>query len=668
MKLDNFQEKAVNSEERNVLVVAAPGSGKTTVIIYRINYIIEKVNIDERNIILLTFTKSAALNMKDRYIKSFKRNKTPFFGTFHGLFYKILLRENKKINIIEGYICKKIVESVLKKYFDEINEDKVKEAINNISLFKTSRLTLEEFNPSFSKEIFSDILISYNTYKEENNLWDFDDLAIETLNLLKNNEKLRKGYQKLFKYLLVDEFQDCDELQIEFLKIINDGEDNSLFAVGDEDQCIYSFRGSKPEYMVTYNKIFKESKKYFLSTNYRSRKNIVECSKKVIDNNKNRNKKEILWNNTNEGNIKYMTPVNERIQGEEIAKEIKMLTEQGKDYKDNIILYRTNIESNSIIDALIRNKVPFSLLDKEYNFYNHFVCRDLLNYLALANNLKNREAFMKVINKPFRYISKISLSYVREYKEDLDPFKILIEKESTPPFQKKKLEEIKKDLAYIKKSSLNTAIQTIITDLQYINYLKDYSEKFSSSIEDLEDVIESFKLAASSFKTINDFFIHIEEVKDSIENSKRDKDGDRVKLSTIHGVKGMEFGNVFIINCMEDTIPHSSSKDTNLEEERRLFYVGITRAINNIYLYAPRMKGIIKKEPSRFIKEGDFYKETIKTIGFEEKARVYHLTYKEGEIEKINEDEITILFDNGVSRRFSFKVLMDNNLIKPIST
>jgi DNA helicase-2/ATP-dependent DNA helicase PcrA len=664
MDLDKYQVEAVKAKERNLLVVAAPGSGKTTVIINRIKFLVDDQKINEGHIIVLTFTKVAAGNMKNRYIEAFKKERSPFFGTFHGLFYKILLRERCEINIIQGYITHKIMESVLKKYSDEINEDRIKEAINNISLFKTSRVSLEEFEPSFEKNIFIECYERYSNYKEENNLWDFDDLAIQVIERMRSDKKLREGYRSLFKYILVDEFQDCDELQIEFLKLMNEGKSASLFAVGDEDQCIYSFRGSKPEYMVTFDKIYLEGKKYYLSKNYRSNKNIIEASKRVISFNKERNNKEILGSKETEGIINCSSPYDERLQGEEIVKFIKNIKETAKyKYRDNMILYRTNMESMSIVDSFIKNKIPFTMIDKEYNFFNHFICKDLIAYLELAYYQNNREAFVKIINKPFRYISKSSLAYLREYREDINPFDILMEKADTPSFQKNKLQDLKKDFNYLRKSSLNSAVQFIITDLGYIDHLKSYSEKFGSNIEDLEEIVEEFKSSAAAFKTIPEFFAHIDEVTKKLEESKRNKDEDRVLLSTIHGVKGMEFKNVFIINCNEDTMPHASSKEDNLEEERRLFYVGITRAIDNLYLFVPRMRKGNFKEASRFIIEGGFMAETKPEHGLKVNLEINHRAFGIGKVKEVNGDEVKIEFDNGINRKFSGKVLLEKGLI-----
>ncbi|NSB97974.1 UvrD-helicase domain-containing protein [Clostridium saccharobutylicum] len=676
--LDKYQMSAIKCEDRNALIVAAPGSGKTTVIINKVDHLVSDKKVSNGNIIIITFTKAAAENMKKRYaqIVSEKRflqmsnvNRSPFFGTFHGLFYKMLLKCGKKIDIIDGGIAHKIVSNVLSKYFDDVNDDKVKEAINNISLYKTSRADISTFKPSLAKEIFEKCLEKYEEYKREYNKYDFDDLAIEVLDLLRKNKNILLGYRKLFKYILVDEFQDCDEMQIDFLKLINDGDNNSLFAVGDEDQCIYSFRGSKPEYMVSFQKIFNEGKKYYLYVNYRSRMNIVNKSKDVIKFNKERNNKEIKSNKDSEGIIRWFNSYNEKMQAESLVDIIMQNKNLNIPYEDNAVLYRTNVESMTVIDVLTKRKIPFTLLDREYNFFEHFICRDLIAYLRLAINQFDRESFLKIINKPFRYISKSNLSFIKNYVKEENPFDIIMGKEDMPPFQRKKLDELKKDINYLNKISLSSAIAYIIMDLGYIDYLKSYAEKSKQSLDDFEDVIEEFKLAAEGYKTIFEFLGHIEEVKQSIEESKSKTKKEGVILSTIHGVKGMEFKNVYIINCVEETIPHANSIKENLEEERRLFYVAITRAIDNLYLFSPRSRKGQFKDISRFIIEGKLNDMPVDTYGYEVGDKVAHRTYGIGEIEEFNEedkDKIKLKFSDGTFRSFSLKVLIDNNLIQKV--
>ena len=657
VNLDINQKNAVYIKEKNVLVVASPGSGKTTVIINRVNHLIEDLKINEGNIIVITFTRAAADNMRNRYKSIFKKEKAPFFGTFHGLFYKILLREGYDIKIMDGGKGHAIIKSVLSRYFDDVNDDKVREVMNNISMFKTSLCTIDEFKSTVSKDIFLECLKVYESSKEREGLWDFDDLSVTVLKLFTENKRVLEKYRRMFKYILVDEFQDCDNIQVSFLLLMN--KDNELFAVGDEDQCIYAFRGSKPEYMVNFHETFKNGVKVKLLTNYRSKNNIVEVSKRLIDKNENRNEKEIISYCDSHGIVHYSTPYNEYMQGEEIAKYIKE-NYQGT-YADNAVLYRTNMESRSMIDILTKRKIPFVLLDKGYNFFNHFICKDLINYLKLSIDQYDKNAFAWIINKPFRYISKENLGYINSYQEHKSPFDILINKKDMPPFQCKKIDDLRKEILYLNKMSLGSAIQYIISTMGYIDYLREYANKYGQSLDDLEDVLEEFKGAAEGFKTITEFLIHVNNVEEQIESSKAVEDG--VILSTIHGVKGMEFNNVYIINCNEEVIPHKSSMEENIEEERRLFYVAITRAINNLYVFSPKtMRGKFR-ETSRFIAESHLKEEAEKIdYGIEVGNMLYHRTYGEGSVIEIDKDKITIKFKD-ICRSFSLKVLMENNLV-----
>ena len=653
VSLDKYQVNAVYSKNKNTLVVAAPGSGKTTVIINRVNYLLKGVKAKIGNIIVITFTRAAAENMKSRYMNKFNESIAPFFGTFHGLFYKILLKEGYNIKIIEGGIAYRIIKGVLAKYSDDVSDDKVKEALNTISLFKTSRLNLFEFEPKMPKDAFEECYNKYEEFKEKNGLWDFDDLSIKVLNILNNDINILNKYRRIFKFVLVDEFQDCDNMQIEFLKLIN--ADNSLFAVGDEDQCIYSFRGSNPEYMVIFDQLFKDGEKIYLSVNYRSNKNIVDISKKLIVKNTSRNNKEIISNKESEGIIKFKTPIDEVEQGEDIAKVIEI---DKNNLKDNAILYRTNMEANAMIDILSKRRIPFILLDKGYNFFEHFICKDILSYLRLAIDIKDRESFSRIINKPFRYISKSNLAYVNSKREDINPFDILISKNDMPPYQIKAVDDLKKNIIYLNKLSLGSAIQFIVSDLGYLDYLKEYCDKYKQKLEELEDIIEEFKNSAKNCRTILELFSHVNNVREKIEENKNVEDG--VILSTIHGVKGMEFKNVYIINVVNDIIPHKSAE--NVEEERRLFYVAMTRAIDNLYVYSPKRIAGKFRDVSDFVIESELseantdYKIPINSI-------VSHKAFGDGIVKELKDGQIKIDFGNEDIKSFSVKILVDNNII-----
>ena len=664
-KLDKNQTEAVKADHRNVLIIAAPGSGKTTVIINRTAHLIKNKGVSPKNIIVITFTKAAAMNMKMRYKKMFKSDVEPFFGTFHGLFYKILRNYKKSINIIESYETYRVIKKVLEPYMDEINEDKLREIVNDISRFKNSGLQLHDFEPSIEKTIFNACYETYEAYKREKNLMDFDDLQLQCLELFRENPKLLSGYGNLFKHMLVDEFQDCDNLQIEILKLLN--KNNNIYAVGDEDQCIYGFRGSKPECMVDFHNIFQNGEKVYLKTNYRSVCNIVDMSKELIKHNVMRNDKNILFNKEEKGNIGILNNLNENEQAEEIAQNIlKSKTINEINFSDFAILYRTNVESRSLIDNFIRRDIPFKLLDKEYNFFEHFLAKDILAYLKLSIDKTDKVSFLRVINKPFRYIGKMNLEKIKSYKYSEDLFEVLKNIEDIPVFQIKTIDKLKKDVGKLNKMTLNSAIQYIISYIGYSEYIQEYAKKYKFNVQELEEILEEFKKAAENYKSIITFLAHIEEVGEKLKNNEKNVEKDSVILSTIHGVKGMEFKNVFIINCCEENIPHKNSMENNLEEERRLFYVGITRAIDNLWLSITREIRGKEKDPSRFISECKL--EINKSYNGKYKVgdKVKHISFGIGKIVFLDNDTMEIEFAKGVRRKFDTVVLGNNRLVSKI--
>lgn len=657
--LDKYQKEAVRANSKSVLVIAPPGAGKTTVILNRIKYLLEEKKIKGIHVVVITFTKAAAENMKSRFKEMYSEGVIPFFGTFHGLFYKILLRNKEDIRLIEAKDAYNVIRKVLSNYIEEVSDEKIKEVLNNISRKKVSSKELEI---SMTQDIFDKCYDAYETFKNQRGLLDFDDLQIKAVNLLKGNPHILGYYRNLIRYILVDEFQDCDEIQLEFLRLIN----NEVFCVGDEDQSIYSFRGATPKCMINFGENFEESEKVYLKYNYRSLKNIVEVSKDVIKHNKERYKKEIIAFNENEGNIELKKPFNESEEANMIIGRIEEAKRLGNKYSDNAILYRTNMESRSFIDAFIRKKIPFKLLDKEYNFFNHFICKDLIAYLRLSIDPFNKEAFNKIINKPFRYVSKSAVYGVMNSKRQENVFDLLMSADGVHPFQMRKFEELKSDIAYLNKLSLNSAIDFILSDLEYSQYIREYSSKFKQNHDELLDIVEEFKSSAIEFKSIINFLAHIESVEENLENINSKVNIDSVILSTMHGVKGMQFKNVYIVNIVDETIPHKNSME-NLEEERRLFYVGITRAINNLYLYAPKNLRGKFKDPSMFLNNTNLEKESnIKDYGIKEGDVIRHNYFGIGEVYKLDKDTVEIKFVQGDSKKFSLRTLVENNLIEKI--
>lgn len=663
--LSEEQRAAVFSDSRNLLVTAGPGSGKTVVIVNRVVYLINHKKINPKNIIIITFTRAAAINMKSRYIAINGNERVPFFGTFHGLFYKILKNYYGEISIINTLEVYKLIKNVLMSYLDEVSDEKVKEVINNISVFKTSGKAMESFSPSIDKGIFAAAYNIYEQYRKEKNLYDFDDLQIGCRDLFKKDYTLLQGYKSLFKHVLVDEFQDCDSMQVEILKLLN--EENSIFAVGDEDQCIYGFRGSNPQCMVEFSERFDGGGKLPLSTNYRCPKNIVEISMNIIKNNSIRNEKHIVAFKQQDGGIAVLNSVNESYQAEEISSIIeKRYGTQDKSYKDNAILYRTNVECRSLIDVFIKKRIPFLLLDKEYDFFNHFICKDIIAYLKLSIDKTDKDSFLRIINKPFRYVSKLNLERLKRNSIKEDCFEMVKDIEGIPVFQMKMLDNLKADIHSLNKTSLKAAIDNIVLSIGYHNHIKEYCTKFKIDLSEMEDVLDEFRQSISGYNSIIAFLAHVEQVKEEIKKHKKTTEDDAVILSTIHGVKGMEFKNVYLINCNEENIPHVNSMDKNIEEERRLFYVGITRAVDNVWLcICKNVKGKMKKT-SRFIAECNIIGGVGTNLPFKEGDRVRHNSFGEGEIIAITSKHLALKFDGGIVRKFDANVLYNNSLISKV--
>ncbi|MDP4088966.1 MAG: ATP-dependent helicase [Bacillota bacterium] len=664
--LDDFQLDIVNSEEKNILVVASPGSGKTTVIINRAGHLIRERQVNPENIIIITFTRAAAENMRRRFKKIFQENRAPFFGTFHSFFYNILLKQYGSIEVISGSSAFYVIEKSLKRFMDEVSEDRVRDILSGISYLKTGFKTLEQLSEVISAGILTQCYNDYEEYKRCKGLMDFDDLQIKTLQLFRENSRILELYRQRFKYVLVDEFQDCDKMQLQLLKLLCEG--NSIFAVGDEDQCIYGFRGARPDYMVKFRENFEGAVKKFLVKNYRSLSGIIEISVKLIGNNKIRNAKEITGSKAENGRITCEKHADERRQGERIAEFIGSMVSAGnREFSDFAVLYRTNMESRSLIDSFIRKKVPFTMIDMNYCFYDHFICSDLLSYLRLSQDMTDRASFLRIINRPFRYISKVNLEKIKDYPYKEDCIDILISIPALPFFQYKELQEFRKKLLYINKLGVEKAINHILQELGYNEHVKGYCSKNRLPEEDINDMISEFKEAIGGFLSISEFLSHVAVVQEKMKNRKaEEKEG--VLFSTIHGVKGMEFKDVFIINCVDGTIPfHREGRESDVEEERRLFYVGITRTMENLYLNFPHFLKGRAATISPFIKEcgidivADFSNEY--GIG----SRVCHHSLGIGEVTGLRDSEIEIKFTDGSIRTFNLDVLIGHKLLKKLA-
>jgi DNA helicase II / ATP-dependent DNA helicase PcrA len=612
--LNDEQRSAVLSDKEKVLVAACPGAGKTQVIINRIVYlntfgltyrskrvpenltwedireireyteaddlrgksvpeVLTQESVHRSNIVVLTFTKMAAKGMKDRYRKVSGKEDSPFFGTFHSLFYHILEKHCGQIRIISEADAARIVGGVLSDYTDSVTDDKIRGVLNDISQHKNRKLLNLTHEPATGKEAFRDCLARYEEIKESRGFMDFDDILIKCMQLFEAEGSLLRHYRGLFKNILVDEFQDCDSQQIQILKLLGSG--NGLFAVGDEDQCIYGFRGSRPDCMVDFCSHFESGVKYFLNSNYRSRSGIIDSAKNLISFNLCRNEKKMRAVRKEQGLINLIPCSSEKEQAEKVAEIVRGMKGQGH-LNETAVLYRTNREYGLLTATLLKHKIAFNILDKRYNFLNDSLCRDMLAYFRLSIDASDRESFMRIANKPNRYISKTKIEKIKNCPVARNSFSLMSEQKGMSLDQVRSILRLEKQIRRLKRRSPSDAVDYVLRRIGYDEYLL----KNEAGAQALDELME----LAGGFDSIQEFLDFADEYSREMEMS--GGNGEGVVLSTIHGVKGLEYRNVIIINCREGNMPHSNSQ-SNIEEERRIFFVGVTRAADNLWLLWP---------------------------------------------------------------------------------
>lgn len=634
LELNKNQKMAVEHLDGPCLVLAGPGSGKTRVIAHRIIHMIENCNVAPRRILAISFTKASSIDMKKRTmsLSNNEQIKKVNFGTFHSSFFRILRRYSgvKLEDLISEVDRFKLIKSILKHLkISNYSDDDVSDVLSEISLVKNEMMKSSDFeSQTFSQSEFQDIFRLYEKAKNAANKIDFDDMLILTYILLKKSPEVLNIVRQVYKYILIDEFQDINRVQFEVIKLIAEPS-NNVFAVGDEDQSIYGFRGARPDFMMDFEKYFESAKCIVLDVNYRSKKNIVQLSQNLIKNNKNRHEKNINSNRSESGEIRYIYPKDTDDEANIIAKEIKSLVESENikeekkssnnekklfEYSDFAVTYRTNRQARAFVDVFMDNRIPFVLKDSARSIYDHWVSQDIISYLRIAANIGNNEDWSRIINKPFRYISKSAVSSA--LKSD-DFFQSLMDNSDIKDFQKKNLEELYDDLQYVRSLAPEYGISYIRSTLDYDRYILEYCHERKIKAKQIVEILDELETSAKSYKSIFDYFKHIDNVREEIKKRTDKKttsmdniETEGVVLTTMHSAKGLEFKNVYVAGVNDSVIPFIPSdeekpKDCNYEEERRLLYVGITRAKDNIVISAPSKRFGKSIAESRFLKELD---------------------------------------------------------------
>ncbi|SFR55156.1 ATP-dependent helicase [Anaeromicropila populeti] len=666
MNLSKAQETVVTHELGPMLVLAGPGSGKTFVITRRTRYLIEQCGVDPRNILVITFTKAAADEMKERFEQLMGENNYGVnFGTFHAIFFKILkyAYNFNGNNILREEVKYQMMQEIIRKldYAVEDEKDFIESIISEISLVKGEGIQIDfYYSMNCPENLFQKIYKEYEEKLRQANLVDFDDMMLLCYQLLKEREDILKLWQKKYQYIMVDEAQDSNQMQYAITKMLA-GETKHLMLVGDDDQSLYRFRGAKPEILLNFKKDFPNAKKVLLDYNYRSQENIVKGALKVIKNNKKRFEKDIKPTRKGEGEIVISGFQTILEENKSVVTKIQEIYQKGTPYRDIAVLFRTNTQPRALVGLLMAYNIPFRMKDTMPNIYDHWIAKNILAYIRLAMGQRERNLFLEVMNRPKRYIARDS---VKEKNVDFNTLRSYYLDKS---FMVDRINKLEYDLNLMKSMNPLAAIKYIRNGVGYNSYLEEYAKFRNIKVEELLEVLEELEENSKDFKTYSQWFSFMEQYQENLKEQiqhKNEKDYDSISLMTFHGCKGLEFKNVFIVDANEGITPHRKAvSSTEMEEERRMFYVAMTRAKDNLFLYYIKERYEKKLICSRFI--GELLSDSSE---IKEQARVEHKTYGMGTVLSLNEKKCTIKFDQlGVPKVLSLEFCIQNQLIKVIS-
>ena len=605
MAYNKSQIQAIAHGTGPCMVLAGPGSGKTAVIIQRTIDLIEKSHVKPENILVITFTKAAATEMKQRFLHRMGAGQSGVtFGTFHGIFFTVLkyAYHYSAANIIgeeQRYaLLRDVCHSMHLQYEDEA--EFFSGVFAEISKVKNERIPLESYYSSLcGEEVFRDIFKAYQSRMQKNGLLDFDDMLVYTYELFTQRKDILAMWQQKFQYILIDEFQDINQLQYDIIRMLALPE-NNLFIVGDDDQSIYRFRGSKPEIMLHFGEDYKKAKKVVLDVNYRCTKDIVEKSLRLIGHNSNRYPKDIRANSEAEDGVTLCSFDNTAKEAAFIIEQIKKSIEKGQRYSDFAVLFRTNIQPQYLMEQLLSHNIPFHTKDALPNLYNHWMVRDILAYLTIGKGSRRRKDFLQILNKPKRYLSRESLT--DEVVDFLEWEKLYEEQ----PWIAERVVKLSYDVKLLEKMSPYAAINYIRRGIGYEDYLREYATDHDRKPEELLDILDQIQESAKGFASVDKWVFHMKEYEEQLTRIARQKNANpnSVELATFHSAKGLEFANVFIMEVNESWVPYRKSVlERDIEEERRLLYVGLTRAKEKLWISYVKEIHNKSSEPSRFIKE-----------------------------------------------------------------
>lgn len=603
-RLSRAQKEAITHKDGPMMVLAGPGSGKTLVITKRVQYLIGHYKVRPEHILVITFTRAAASEMKERFQRLAGKSLPVSFGTFHSVFFTILkhaygyraeniLPESKKYDLIREIIYDRHLE------IDD-EGDFIRSVIQEISLVKGQMLSLDYYySSSCGDDVFRQLYESYEKKLHANRWIDFDDILVYTYELLKERKDIRSAWQKKFPYILIDEFQDINKVQYEIVRMLSEPNHN-LFIVGDDDQSIYKFRGARPELMLGFPKDYPEAKQVTLNLNFRSGKEIVELAEKIICHNEKRFPKAMESFQGELHPVEIRRFKDQREENRHIVYTIREEMGKKTPLSQIAVLTRTNQGPRQLIGALMAYNIPFCMRDAVPNLFDHWIAKNIIDYMRLAMGDRRRSTFLRVMNRPKRYISR---EYLTEPEVSFDD---LLEKTKDKPWLYDYIEEMKEDIRILSRMSPKAAITYIRKSIGYNAYLSEYARFRRMQEEELTQVLEELQDSAKGFDTYEEWFDYIREYTQELnrQSKKNQEEKNGIILSTMHSAKGLEFERVFLPDVNEDVIPYKKSiKEEDIEEERRMFYVAVTRAKKYLHVFSTEKLYNKESRESRFLTE-----------------------------------------------------------------
>lgn len=676
MKENKAQKQAIWHKDGPMMVLAGPGSGKTTVITNRIKMLIEEYGVKPERILVITFTKAAAVEMKERFLRLLQKedaenaeedmgrsgaNPGVNFGTFHAVYFKIL---KYAYNYDASCIIKEedryqFFRDLIRKLGLEIEDEKefIEGIGSEISLVKGERINIEHyFSMNCSEENFKKIYQAYENMLRSTNRIDFDDMLLLCYELLTQRSDILKFWQQRYEYILIDEFQDINKVQYDIIRLLALPQ-NNLFIVGDDDQSIYRFRGAKPEIMLNFETDYPGCKRVLLDINYRSTGRIVKAAGQLIAANTKRFPKNIRTEQEDGKPVQIKEYQNVKAESEAIVRELLDIHLAGEAYKNTAILYRTNTQPSGLVAKLMEYNIPFRMKDSLPNIFEHWIAKNLTAYIRLAQGSRERALFLQIMNRPKRYLSRdafqtpeVDLQQVRQYYW-----------KSGKEYVLERLNNLEYNLKLLGKMTPYAAVSYIRRAIGYDEYLKEYANFRRINVEELYDTLAQLQDSAKEFRTYKEWFAYMEEYKQELQkqNEQRgEKDKDAIAMMTFHGAKGLEFERVYIIDANEGITPHrKAAANEDMEEERRMFYVAVTRAKKNLIITYTKERYNKKQELSRFIPELLTDRDC-----FKEGCIVRHRVYGAGKIVQNQDGVISIQFKAGI-KKLNLEYCIQNKML-----